>query len=146
MHGLCTKLGYYAIRAKSRPAGSSATGWFNAASPTCSLGFFSPACATAGPPFNISQLRCLRLVPADAGTLLAIFSFKNMEHRGVSYSLIEGPPGVWRWSVSIGHPPMLRIGEAGSEHQADEQVRSIIDLALARKKVLKFEGNPDDKG
>jgi hypothetical protein len=69
-----------------------------------------------------------------------------MEHRGVNYSLIEGPPGVWRWTVLIGHPAMLRIGEASSEHQADILVRSVIDLALARKKVLKFEGNPDDKG
>jgi len=57
-----------------------------------------------------------------------------MEHRGVSYSLIEGPPGVWRWSVSI-HPEILRIGEADSQHRAEVQVRSVIDLALARKKV-----------
>jgi hypothetical protein len=69
-----------------------------------------------------------------------------MEHRGVNYSLVEEAPGVWRWTVLIGHPAMLRMGEASSELQADVQVRSVIDLALARKKVLKFEGNPHDKG
>jgi hypothetical protein len=65
----------------------------------------------------------------------AVLSSEQMEHRGVSYSLIEGPPGVWRWRVLIGNPEMLRIGEAESEHQAEGQVRSVIDLALARKKV-----------
>jgi hypothetical protein len=84
-------------------------------------------------------------VSADAGTLPTLLSSERMEHRGVNYSLIEGPPGVWRWSVSIGHPPMLRIGEAGSEHQAEVQVQSVIDRALALEKVLKFRGSPDDK-
>jgi hypothetical protein len=41
---------------------------------------------------------------------------------------------------------MLRMGEAASQHQADMLVRSVIDRALALKKMLKFEGNPDDKG
>jgi hypothetical protein len=40
---------------------------------------------------------------------------------------------------------MLRIGEAGSEHQAEVQVQSVIDRALALEKVLKFRGSPDDK-
>jgi hypothetical protein len=70
---------------------------------------------------------------------------EHMEHRGVNYSLVEGPPGVWRWTVLIGHPEMLRIGEAGSEHQAEVQVRSVIDRALALEKVLKFQHAPDDK-
>jgi hypothetical protein len=69
-----------------------------------------------------------------------------MEHRGVNYSLVEGPPGVWRWRVLIGHPEILRTGEAASHHQAEMQVRSVIDRALTLKEVLKFEGNPDDKG
>jgi hypothetical protein len=74
------------------------------------------------------------------------FCSKQMEHRGVSYSLVEEQPGVWRWRVSIGNPRMLRMGKAASQHQADMQVRSVIDRALALKKRLKFEGNPDDKG
>ena len=76
----------------------------------------------------------------------AAFYSKQMEHRGVSYSLVEEQPGVWRWRVLIGNPQMLRMGEAASQHQADMLVRSVIDRALALKKMLKFEGVPDDKG
>jgi hypothetical protein len=64
---------------------------------------------------------------------LAFYS-EQMEHRGVSYSLVEEQPGVWRWRVLIGNPQMLRMGEAASQHQADMLVRSVIDRALALKR------------
>jgi hypothetical protein len=31
-------------------------------------------------------------------------------------------PRLWRWSVMVGQPEMLRIGEAATEHEAEAQV------------------------
>jgi hypothetical protein len=58
-----------------------------------------------------------------------------MEYRGIEYTVIQGSqPDVWKWSVMVGDPKMLRIGEASSEHRAEIQVRSIIDRALTIQK------------
>jgi bifunctional non-homologous end joining protein LigD len=50
--------------------------------------------------------------------LPAALCSERMEHRGVSYSLVEEQPGVWRWRVLIGNPQMLRMGEAASQRWA----------------------------
>jgi hypothetical protein len=62
-----------------------------------------------------------------------------MKHRGVSYSIVRGnTPDVWRWSVMVGRPEMLRIGEAATEHQAQAEVHEVIDRALKVQKTLRF--------
>jgi hypothetical protein len=35
-----------------------------------------------------------------------------------------------RWSVLVGQPEMLRLGDAATEEQADMHVRKVIDRAL----------------
>jgi len=66
-----------------------------------------------------------------------------MEHRGVKYSVVQGVRSdVWKWSVLVGRPEMLRIGEAATEHQAEMQVRLVIDRALALEEFL---SRSDDK-
>jgi hypothetical protein len=67
-----------------------------------------------------------------------------MEHRGVKYSIIQGTQsGVWKWSVLVGDPEMLRMGEAETEYQAEVQVRLVIDRALALEEILRKR--PDDE-
>jgi hypothetical protein len=68
-----------------------------------------------------------------------------MEYRGVKYAVVQGAlPGVWKWSVLVGRPEMLRMGEAETEYQADLQVRAVIDRALALEAMLR--DRPDDEG
>jgi hypothetical protein len=63
----------------------------------------------------------------------------NMKYRGVDYSVVRGStPDVWRWSVLVGQPEMLRLGDAATEEQADMQVRKVIDRALDVVEVLQF--------
>jgi hypothetical protein len=65
-----------------------------------------------------------------------------MEHRGVAYAVVQDVRlGLWRWSVLVGRPEMLRIGDAESEHQADLQVRAVIDRALAVEEMLRKTSN-----
>jgi hypothetical protein len=59
---------------------------------------------------------------------------ENMEYQGIEYTIVQGSqPYVWKWSVMVGDPEVLRIGEASSEQRAEMQVRSIIDRALLIK-------------
>jgi hypothetical protein len=68
-----------------------------------------------------------------------------MEHRGVQYTIVhDARLGLWRWSVLVGRPEMLRMGDAESEHQAEVHVRAIIDRAFALEEM--FRSRPDDKG
>jgi hypothetical protein len=61
-----------------------------------------------------------------------------MEYRGVKYAVLKDERlGRWRWSVLVGRPEMLRIGDADSEHKADVQVRSVIDRALELEEMLR---------
>jgi hypothetical protein len=61
-----------------------------------------------------------------------------MEHRDVAYAVVhDARLGLWRWSVLVGRPEMLRIGDAESEHQADVQVRAVIDRAFGPAEVLR---------
>jgi hypothetical protein len=61
-----------------------------------------------------------------------------MEHRGVKYAVVKDERlGLWRWSVLVGRPEMLRIGDAESEHKAEVQVQSVIDRALALEEMVR---------
>ena len=60
-----------------------------------------------------------------------------MKYPGVSYLIIRGnTPKVWRWSVMIAQPEMLRIGDAATEQEAEAQVHQVIDRALNVQKVI----------
>jgi hypothetical protein len=66
-----------------------------------------------------------------------------MKYRGVSYSIVRGnTPNVWRWSVMVGRPEMLRIGEADTEQQAEAKVHEVIDRALKVEETLRFQVGP----
>jgi hypothetical protein len=68
-----------------------------------------------------------------------------MEHRGVQYAVVhDARLGLWRWSVMVGRPEMLRMGDAESEHQADVHVRAVIDRAFALEE--KFRSRSDNEG
>jgi hypothetical protein len=63
----------------------------------------------------------------------------KMKYRGVAYSVVlGGPPNVWRWSVMVGKPKMLRMGDAETEHRAEIEVRGVIDRALDVVEALRF--------
>jgi hypothetical protein len=63
----------------------------------------------------------------------------KMKYRGVQYSVVQGSsPNVWRWSVMVGKPEMLRLGDAETEDQAEIQVRQVIDRALDVAEALLF--------
>lgn len=62
----------------------------------------------------------------------------NTLYRGVEYSMVKGAiGGVWRWSVRVGQPEMLRMGEASTAEQAELNVRSVIDRAIAVTETLR---------
>jgi hypothetical protein len=62
-----------------------------------------------------------------------------MKYRGVAYSVVRGgPPNVWRWSVLVGQPEMLRMGDEETEHHAEMRVHVVIDRALDVREALKF--------
>jgi hypothetical protein len=66
-----------------------------------------------------------------------------MKYPGVSYSIVRGnTPNVWRWSVMVGRPEMLRIGEADTEQQAEAKVHEVIDRALKVEETLRFQVGP----
>lgn len=61
-----------------------------------------------------------------------------MEYRGHEFDVIQGnTPDVWRWSVLVGNPRMLRIGEATTEEKAVASVKQVIDRALTIQATLK---------
>jgi hypothetical protein len=62
----------------------------------------------------------------------------DMVYRGHEFEVIQGStPDVWRWSVLIGNPRMLRIGEATTEEKAVASVKQVIDRALTIQAALK---------
>jgi hypothetical protein len=66
----------------------------------------------------------------------------RMEYRGVKYTVVQGSqPDVWRWSVLVGNPEMLRLGDETTEQKAVMEVRRVIDRALAIEKARL--GRPD---
>jgi hypothetical protein len=61
----------------------------------------------------------------------------NMLYSGVEFSMVRCVAGGrWKWSVLVGQPAMLRMGEATSEQQAELNVRNIIDRANAIEETL----------
>jgi hypothetical protein len=69
-----------------------------------------------------------------------------MEHRGIKYSVVRGSQSdVWRWSVLVGQPEMLRLGEAGTEQQAEMRVQQVIDRALAVQETLRSLARHDSE-
>jgi hypothetical protein len=62
-----------------------------------------------------------------------------MKYRGVEYSVVRGgPPNVWRWSVMVGKPEMLRMGDQATEREANTRVHEVIDRALDVQEALLF--------
>ena len=57
---------------------------------------------------------------------------------GVQYAIVHDERlGLWRWSVMVGRPEMLRMGDAESEHQAEVHIRAVIDRAFALEEMLR---------
>jgi hypothetical protein len=84
----------------------------------------------------ISDLRRLR--NSSFGTTPLYPCYEIMEHRGVKYAVVKDKRlGLWRWSVLVGRPEMLRIGDADSEQKAEAAVKAVIDRALALQKSLR---------
>jgi hypothetical protein len=55
----------------------------------------------------------------------------EFKYRGITFTITQGTtPDLWRWHVMVGNPKMLRIGEAQSEKQADEQAKAVIDRSI----------------
>jgi hypothetical protein len=66
-----------------------------------------------------------------------------MEYRGIKYTVVQGPlPGVWKWSMLVGRPKMLRLGEAATQVMAEKHVRTIIDRAIALEETLSSQRKP----
>jgi hypothetical protein len=63
---------------------------------------------------------------------------RGMVYRGHEFEVIQGStPDFWKWSVLIGNPRMLRIGEANTEEKAVASVKKVIDRALTIQAALK---------
>jgi hypothetical protein len=63
----------------------------------------------------------------------------KMKYRGVAYSVVRGgPPNVWRWTVMVGKPEMLRMGDEETEGKANRRVHEVIDRALDVQEALRF--------
>ena len=76
---------------------------------------------------------------ARAGTAGTPQRSVKMKYRGVAYSVVRGgSPGVWRWSVMVGKPEMLRMGDEETEHRAEMRVHMVIDRALDVQEALRF--------
>jgi hypothetical protein len=62
-----------------------------------------------------------------------------MKYRGVAYSVVQGStPRVWRWSLIVGQPEMIRLGEEETEAPAEARVREVIDRAFDVQEALRF--------
>jgi hypothetical protein len=62
----------------------------------------------------------------------------NTLYRGVQFSTVRcAAGGRWRWSVLVGQPAMLRMGEAATEQQADLNAQNVIDRAIAIEETLR---------
>jgi hypothetical protein len=65
-------------------------------------------------------------------------SESHVLYRGVAFSKVKSARGeLWRWSVLVGEPAMLRMGEATSEQQAELNARSVIDRTIAVEETLR---------
>jgi hypothetical protein len=68
-----------------------------------------------------------------------------MEYRGVQYTVVQGiERGTWRWSVSLGEPKIIRVGQAKTKRDAVVAVEYAIDKVLAQKKMPIVLPRPSD--
>ncbi len=68
-----------------------------------------------------------------------------MEYRGIEYTVVQGiERGVWKWSVSLGQPQLIKLGQAPNKQAAVTQAELVIDRALARKKLWIVTPGPGD--
>ena len=59
-----------------------------------------------------------------------------MEYRGVEYTVVQGiERGIWKWSVSLGEPKIIMVGQTKTKQDAVAAVEHAIDKALARKQL-----------
>ena len=57
-----------------------------------------------------------------------------MEYRGVEYTVVQGiERGVWKWSVSLGNPKMIKVGQAKNKQDAVAEVERAIDRRLLER-------------
>jgi hypothetical protein len=57
-----------------------------------------------------------------------------MEYRGVEYTVVQGiERGVWKWSVSLGDPKMIKVGQAKNKQDAVAEVERAIDRRLLER-------------
>ena len=69
----------------------------------------------------------------------------TMEYRGVEYTVVQGiERGVWKWSVSLGDPKMIKVGQAKNKQDAVVAVEHAIDKVLALKKMPIVLPRPSD--
>jgi hypothetical protein len=59
------------------------------------------------------------LPKADQGLGIPVGRSTQKTYRGVEFSIVRCAAGRWRWSVLVGQPAMLRMGEASSNQQAE---------------------------
>jgi hypothetical protein len=53
-----------------------------------------------------------------------------MEYRGIEYTVVQGiERGVWKWSVSLGQPQLIKLGQAPNKQAAVTQAELVIDRA-----------------
>jgi hypothetical protein len=70
-----------------------------------------------------------------------------MEYRGVQYTVVQGiERGVrfWKWSVSLGEPKIIKVGQARTKRDAIVAVEYAIDKVLAQKKMPIVLPRPSD--
>jgi hypothetical protein len=59
-----------------------------------------------------------------------------MEYRGIEYKIIQGiERSIWKWSLSLGEPKIIKVGQAKTKQDAVAEVERAIDKVLARKKL-----------
>lgn len=68
-----------------------------------------------------------------------------MEYRGVEYTVVQGiERGIWKWTVLLGEPKIIKVGQAKSRRDAVVAVECVIDKVLAQKKLAIVLPRPSD--
>jgi len=69
------------------------------------------------------------------GTKLPFRSSKQMKHRDIEYTLVQGVGRhIWKWSVVLDGSPSA-TGQAMTKAEAVSEAERAIDRALALKKI-----------
>ena len=57
-----------------------------------------------------------------------------MEYRGIEYKIIQGiKRGIWKWSLSLGEPKIIKVGQAKTKQDAVAEVERAIDRRLLER-------------